>query len=154
MTAEAHQKLSRVLVLGYGNPGRRDDGLGPATAARISELAIPGVTTQDPYQLSIEDSVDLAAHDLVWFVDCAMNCAAPFEERKITPAAHIVFDSHALTPETLLALTALYLGAAPEASLLAIRGYEFGLGETLSLEAQRNLDLAVAHLRERIGVLQ
>jgi hydrogenase maturation protease len=28
----------RVLVIGYGNPGRQDDGLGPAAAAEIEKL--------------------------------------------------------------------------------------------------------------------
>jgi hydrogenase maturation protease len=29
----------RVLVLGYGNPGRQDDGLGPAAVAEIEKMA-------------------------------------------------------------------------------------------------------------------
>ena len=30
-----------VLLLGYGNPGRLDDGLGPALAAQVECLACP-----------------------------------------------------------------------------------------------------------------
>ncbi|MBV8574206.1 MAG: hypothetical protein JOZ58_04080, partial [Acetobacteraceae bacterium] len=37
----------RVLVLGYGNPGRQDDGLGPAAVAEIDRRAFPGVLVQD-----------------------------------------------------------------------------------------------------------
>ena len=43
----------RILVIGYGNPGRRDDGLGPALAARLEALALPGVTVESDFQLAI-----------------------------------------------------------------------------------------------------
>jgi len=33
-----------AVVIGVGNPFRRDDGIGPALAARISEVNLPGVT--------------------------------------------------------------------------------------------------------------
>ena len=35
-----------MLLLGYGNPGRLDDGLGPALAAQVERLALPGVTVR------------------------------------------------------------------------------------------------------------
>ena len=34
----------RTLLLGWGNPGRLDDGLGPALAETIERLALPGLT--------------------------------------------------------------------------------------------------------------
>jgi len=33
-----------AVLIGVGNPYRRDDGIGPALAAAISELDLPGVT--------------------------------------------------------------------------------------------------------------
>ena len=39
----------KTLLIGYGNPGRLDDGLGPALAEAVAKLAIPGVTVEaDP----------------------------------------------------------------------------------------------------------
>ena len=38
-------RAARVLVIGYGNPGRWDDGLGPALAAELGGLGLPNVTT-------------------------------------------------------------------------------------------------------------
>jgi hydrogenase maturation protease len=32
-----------TLVIGVGNPDRQDDGAGPAVAARVADLALPGV---------------------------------------------------------------------------------------------------------------
>jgi DNA-binding response OmpR family regulator len=48
---------NRVLVIGYGNPGRLDDGLGPALAETLQRLDLPGVTVDADYQLTAEDGL-------------------------------------------------------------------------------------------------
>ena len=139
----------RVLVLGYGNPGRQDDGLGPAVAAGIERLGRANVTVQDNYQLAIEDSILVAGHDVVWFVDAATSgegCTA----RRVSPALDFTFTSHLLKPEALLAIAGQQFGRHPEAWLLAVRGYEFGLGEGLTAQAQANLAAALNLLTARI----
>jgi hydrogenase maturation protease len=109
MTASA---APRVLVLGYGNPGRQDDGLGPAAAARIEALGWPGVTAYDDYQLNIEDAVDVAAHEVVWFVDAA-RAGPPFAMSELNPVPTLDFTSHLVRPEAILAMAAQYYGGAP-----------------------------------------
>ena len=151
MSARDHTKgRTRILVLGYGNPGRQDDGLGPAAAAEIEKLAWPGVSVQDNYQLVIEDSADIAEHDVVWFVDAARCGAEPYEIRKLGAAHDIAFTSHWLKPETLLAITERYYDTTPEAYLLGIRGYEFEFLEGLTDRARCNLAQAVAALGQSI----
>lgn len=44
----------RILLIGYGNPGRGDDGLGPALAAAIEAMELPGVTVEADYQLMVD----------------------------------------------------------------------------------------------------
>jgi hydrogenase maturation protease len=140
----------RVLVLGYGNPGRQDDGLGPAVAARIETLGWPHVTAYDNYQLTIEDAIDVAAHDVVWFVDAARTGMSPFAVTELTPASTLEFTSHLLRPETVLALAGQYYGGMPRAFLLAVRGYEFAFIEALTPGASDNLRLAVNALAATI----
>jgi hydrogenase maturation protease len=140
----------RILVLGYGNPGRQDDGLGPAAVAAIDQLHWPGVTTYDNYQLLIEDTIDIAEHDIVWFVDAARDCAEPFEFRLLSPAFEIGFTSHLVKPEVLLAMASQFYGKTPEAYLLGIRGYEFEFLEGLTDRAEDNLAQALALIRARI----
>jgi hydrogenase maturation protease len=146
-------RAPRILVLGYGNPGRQDDGLGPAVAAGIEALGWPGVTVCDNYQLVIEDAVDIAEHDVVWFVDAARAGAEPFELRPLSPAFEIGFTSHLVKPEVLLAIAGQYYGKMPEAYLLGIRGYEFEFLEGLTDRARSNLAEALALLRDRIANL-
>jgi len=142
-----------ILVIGYGNPGRQDDGLGPAAAAEIERLGWANLTVLDNYQLSIEDAMDVAAHDQVWFVDAAKAGPSPYVVHELVPAARIGFTSHILAPEAILAIARQYFGRSPQAFLLAIRGYEFELVEALTPAARDNLQAAMAMLKERIGAL-
>jgi len=147
-------RTPRVLVLGYGNPGRQDDGLGPAAAALIGGLGWPGVNAFDAYQLDIEDAMDVADHDLVWFVDAAKTGAAPFAVSEISPNFTMEFTSHLVRPETILAMAHRYFGNAPQAFLLGIRGYDFEFVEGLTPSADANLQLAVAMLSGSLRALR
>ena len=139
-----------VLVLGYGNPGRQDDGLGPAVANAIDRLGLPGVTAYDNYQLNIEDAMDVGAHDVVWFVDAAKTGAAPYAVSALAPVGTIAFTSHIMQPQTVLAIAQQCYGRAPPAFLLGIRGYEFEFIEALTAAATENLDAALAMLTDSI----
>jgi hydrogenase maturation protease len=142
--------VPRILVIGYGNPGRQDDGLGPAVVAALADDC-PNVSTIDNYQLVLEDAIEVAAHDIVWFVDAARDGEAPCTVSKLTPAFDFTFSSHLLKPETLLAIAARQFGRCPEAYLLGIRGYAFEFAEGLSDRADANLAVAVAMLRRYIS---
>lgn len=139
---------ARILVLGYGNPGRLDDGLGPAFSERIRTLAISGVTADADYQLCVEDAAAIARHDLVVFADASSDGPAPFEFRSLK-ARHLGlgFSSHSLPADALLGLSEDLFGVSPHAFLLAIRGYDYNaFGEGLSAQAETNLDAAVSYL--------
>jgi hydrogenase maturation protease len=139
-----------VLVLGYGNPGRQDDGLGPAVANAIDRLGWPGVTAYDNYQLNIEDALEVAAHDAVWFVDATKTGAAPFTVSALEPVRSVHFTSHIMGPQTVLAIAQQCCGKAPPAFLLGIRGYEFEFVEALTPGAVANLATALSMLMERV----
>ncbi len=135
-----------TFVLGYGNPGREDDGLGPAAALAIEKMAWPDVAVSHNYQLVIEDSIDIAKSNVVWFIDSSKVGLEPFEISSVLPAHTMEFSSHILQPGALLALTQLYFGRSPKAYLLGIRGYSFEFREGLTPRAAENLRLAVAAL--------
>lgn len=137
-----------VLLLCYGNPARRDDGLGPALAREVEALRRPGVTVEVNYQLSVEDAVEIGRHDTVLFVDAAVRGPEPFSFRPVRPGGHLAFSSHRLEPEFLMSLARDLFSARASAYALGIRGYEFeGFGEGLSPRARDNLRAAVDFLR-------
>lgn len=143
----------RILVLGYGNPGRQDDGLGPAAAAGINGLGWPNITAYDNYQLNIEDALDVAEHDIVWFVDSAKAGPSPYDVRDLSAAPSIEFTSHIMRPEAILAIARQYYGKSPQAFLLAIRGYQFEFVEELTTGAVENLRVALSMLTAKIRAL-
>jgi len=149
----APSREPRVLVLGYGNPGRQDDGLGPAAVVEIERLGWPNLTAFDNYQLNIEDAMDVADHDVVWFVDAAKDGPSPFAVRELSPASSIEFTSHLMRPEAILAIARQCYGATPQAFLLAIRGYDFEFIEALTPGAVDNLGAALVMLTDRIRTL-
>jgi hydrogenase maturation protease len=140
-----------TLVLGYGNPGRQDDGLGPAVANAIDQLGLPNVTAYDNYQLNIEDASEVAEHDVVWFVDASTTGAAPYAVSALAPVAKVEFTSHIMHPQTILAIAQQCYGKAPAAFLLGIRGYEFEFIEALTPGAAANLNAALAMLTDTIA---
>lgn len=138
---------SRILVLGYGNPGRRDDGLGPAAAAAVEALALPHVTVESDYQLSVEDAATVAQHEAVLFMDADRSGVEPFHLRLVAPGEPVSFSSHSLSPAGVLRLAQDLFAARPAAYLLGIRGYEFDeFAEGLSPRAADNLRAAVEFL--------
>ena len=153
-SAATSARERRVLVLGYGNPGRQDDGLGPAVVAEIESMGLPNVTAFDNYQLNIEDAIDVAAHDIVWFVDAARTGPSPYSVRVVSPSPTIEFTSHIVRPEAILAIARQCYGESPQAFMLAIRGYEFEFIEALTPGAKDNLRAALGMLADRIRALQ
>ncbi len=137
----------RVLVIGYGNPGRLDDGLGPALAERIEALALPGVTVESDYQLSVEHAEAVARHDIVVFADAHTSIDDPFSFTLAQLDRHMSFTSHSLAPQAVVSLAQDLFGAATDAYILAIRGHDFNeFGQRLSQAAQENLDAATEFL--------
>ena len=137
----------RVLVIGYGNPGRLDDGLGPALAEAVEKMAIPGVTVESDYQLTVEDASVVAEHDVTIFADASVNGPEPFFFCPLPPKAAGSFTSHSVEPGAVLALATELFKARVKAYILGIRGYEFNeFGERLSERARANLAAAAAFL--------
>lgn len=137
---------ARLLLIGYGNPGRGDDGLGPALAGRIAALGLPGVTVEIDYQLTVDHAAMIAAHDLVILADAAIGLAGPFRLSRVAgrPAG---LGSHQVTPEAALSLAGLLYGVRPPAWTLAIAGTAFDrIVEGLSPPAQDALERAAARL--------
>jgi len=137
----------KVLLIGYGNPGRLDDGLGPALAEAVEKLAIPGVTVDANYQLNVEDAAAIAEHEVVIFADADVAGPEPCWFRRIGSEGAWSFSSHSIEPAAVLAMARQLLGADTEGYILGIRGYEFNeFGERLSGRARGNLAAALTFI--------
>ena len=142
----------RLVVLGWGNDARGDDGLGPLLLARIAGLDLAHVTTIEDFQLQIEHALDLDAADLVLFLDASVAAPAPFAFTEIGPRDDPAHSTHALTPEAVLDVFVRVLGRAPPpAFVLAMRGEAFELGTGLGDAARERLEAAWAFVRPLVA---
>ena len=143
MTAEGGD----VLVIGYGNPGRMDDGLGPTLVEALEKLDLAGVDLDADYQLIVEDAAAVAAHKVVVFADAAETGPEPFYLRPVEPKGELGFSSHGCRPEAVMALARELFRAETKGYILGIRGYEFNeFREALSHGAKANLAAATEFL--------
>lgn len=142
--------VAATLIYGYGNPGRQDDGLGPALVEalerRLARARISGVDCDANYQLNAEDALTVAEHDRVIFVDATASGDTPFTFRALAPLATIGFSTHAMSPESVLALCDELYGRRPAAHLLALRGYAWEPNAKLTPDARKNLAAALEFL--------
>jgi len=142
------ERNGRILLIGYGNPGRLDDGLGPALAAEVERLRLPGIDVEADYQLTVEDAGDIARYDIVIFADASVNGAEPYFVEPVKAKPAMSFSTHSVEPEALMHMAHTLFDGNTRGYVLGIRGYEFNeFGERLSPRAARNLESAITYVR-------
>ena len=143
--------MSGILILGYGNTLRRDDGAGPEVARRVEALGMPGVEVVEAHQLLPEHAELLSRVERAVFVDASVEEGIAGVRCGIAAADEPALAPHASDPPALLGLARLLFERAPEAWLVTIPGFDLGIGEGLSPAAQRACAEAVERIRELLS---
>lgn len=138
------------IVIGYGNPLRGDDGVGPLVATALGRRVLPRLRTLALQQLTPELAPELAAVDRAIFVDACAGLSGP-RWLALSPAESAL-AAHLSDPAVLLALTGALYGRAPAAWLLALPARCFTLGAPLSPIARRGVVLALRRLRRFLAI--
>lgn len=149
---QAGRGVGEVLVIGYGNTLRSDDGVGPHVAEAVARLNLPGVRVLVDQQLSPEHAEAVARARLVIFVDAAIDAPDQVQWRRLEPGDSLQLLAHAADPRTVLALARDVFGQAPEAWWLTIPIRELGFGETLSPKAAQGAAEAVTLIQLHLTV--
>ena len=142
--------MARVLILGYGNPLRSDDGLGWQVAVQLFRTnTSPEVLVLPCHQLTPELAEPISRAETVLFIDSARE-GKPGEFRctEIRSQPGPVSFTHHVSPSGLLDLSAELFGCCPRAYLLSICGESFELGEALSTTVSEHLPELKARVRE------
>ena len=122
-----------VLIIGYGNRLRGDDGVGFEAAERLDGMALP--------QLTPELMEPISQAGCVIFIDArAGGEPGSIQETKLAPAAASRPFTHYATPETLLAGARELYGRCPPATLITIAGSDFEIGHPLSRPVRQSLE--------------
>ena len=138
----------KILIYGYGNPGRFDDGLGirlvEEIEAWISKNKMDLVDCDSNYQLNIEDAETISKYDLVLFADASEENIRDVSITRVSPSdSKIEFTMHAVSPAFVLDLCNQIYGKAPDTWLIHIKGQDWQFNEGLSEMAEKNLSLAI-----------
>ncbi len=146
----------RVLIYGYGNPGRQDDGLGIEMAQKvkdwIEEHHLTCMQTDENYQLNIEDAEKIHEWDIVVFVDATKEPIHEYKFEAIEPdVAKVEFSMHAVSPAYVLHLSEKLFGRKPEAYVLGIKGFSWDMAEGLTDNAKLNMEQAFQFLTRKLA---
>lgn len=141
---------NHTIVIGIGNNGRQDDGLGWAFLDFLHEENT-GFDLEYRYQLQIEDAECISQYDRVIFVDATKERTKDgFYFKTCRPLEKYNFSTHALTPETILYLSKRLYGHQFEASIMAIEGYDWELRMGLSKKGTLNLKKAKLFFKDKV----
>lgn len=133
-----------IVIVGYGNTLRGDDGIGPRVAEAVAGWELPGVRALAAHQLTPELAEPLAAADLAIFVDARVDRAGePTRVRPLEPAGVGAAIGHAGDPRALLALTRAAFGHHPRAWSITVPATDYAIGEGLSPAAERGMEEAL-----------
>lgn len=141
-----------VLVIGFGNTLRGDDGLGPAAAERLrSALPSDRVQVWSCHQLMPEMAEAVAAAGLAVFIDAAADTPpGEISARDVKPAvdSSIILQTHGFSPSQLLGCAKYLFGRAPAGVVFSVGGADFSLREGLSPAVAQAVDGLVARVRD------
>jgi len=145
-----------LLVIGYGNSLRSDDGFGPAVIEALRPWCQdhPVVEVMAAHQLLPEHADLLAAAEMIFFVDAALGSAGgcidyravSLEETAETSSAL----AHSFSPSKLLNLTRTTYGKCPPAFICTAGALNLEVGERLSAAVSAAVPEAVALLQDRL----
>jgi len=133
-----------TLVIGIGNKGRNDDGLGWNFAAFIEQMRLPKVSIEYRYQLQIEDAYLISQYDRIFFADAShKKIEAGFEISPCNLSDQFYFSTHSQSPESILYLANALYQKCPPAFTIAIEGINWNFEYTLTETAKHNLNKAI-----------
>jgi hydrogenase maturation protease len=157
--ADPSRSVSEILVIGFGNTLRRDDGAGLILAeALVADWLAQGIAVEllTTTQLLPELAASIGKENVnaVVFVDATVqNTQSAIQIVQIGLDSTSPSLGHHLDPATLLVYAALLYGRTPLAWLVSIPGRAFEHGQNFSPEVMRLLADAPAlatHLLTKI----
>ena len=146
-------QIEEYLIIGIGNSGRRDDGLGWAFLEALEDFGLDPNQMHYRYQLQVEDAAMISSYPKVLFVDATeRRLENGYQIEAVLPTDAFAFTSHVLPPEAIVYLAKELYQANPQAFTLAIEGKEWGLQQGLSATAKSNLAQALTFFQNNIHI--
>src|SRR5215831_5031144 len=146
--------MRRVLIIGYGNPLRADDGVGWQAAHRLAGLRQDQfVETLALHQLTPELAEPIGRADLVIFID-ASHGGSPGSwkcERLVAGTTAGNSLAHHFTLTSLLTYAQAIFQATPFALVISVAGASFAYHEQLTPSVEKAFPQVIEQVREQIA---
>lgn len=145
----------KILVIGYGNTLRGDDGVGYLVAKTVAEWQVPDLHSLAVHQLLPELAEVMAEVNTVIFIDAISiddPTSAKIAFEPLSTERDATIRIHRFSPQSLLSLSQRLYNASPVAYLLTIPAIDFTLGNPLSAIASVGKDAALAYLKSFLGL--
>jgi hydrogenase maturation protease len=153
--------MKEILIIGYGNTLRGDDGAGQKIAEMVSEWGLDGVRSLPVHQLTPELADPISTAKLAIFVDAYPDADSQgFQVRRLEsdpPPAPLEKGgasggnfSHNCDPRSLLQMAKFLYGSAPPAWWLLVPAVNFDFGEEFSAITQQGVGEALSKIKELI----
>lgn len=147
------EEAKDIVIIGIGNSGRSDDGLGWLAIDSMGNNALH-VDLRYRYQLQIEDAEEISHYKTVIFVDATKEVTeSGFYFRPCAASMGIGLTSHMLEPETILWLENQLYQKNPDSYILGIEGEKWGMSVQPSDQALSNLNKALDFLQKNIHLI-
>lgn len=148
--------MADVLVIGYGNPLRGDDGVGCLVAEEVAKHIFDPeskVKVVACHQLNPELAEAVAETRAVIFVDASVDLSPG--EVKVSNIAPDRFSpatiTHHMKPSALLATASELFGQAPPAKAVAIGAVSFDMGMQLTPPVRGAISRAMQAIQKEIA---
>ena len=151
--------MKQLLLLGYGNPDREDDGVAwhilRALTLKLGLVAPQSYEDEFPefhrldfsfhLQLTPEMAEDISTYEHVCFVDAHTgNIPEPVRLIHVESEFQASPFTHHLTPQSLLSMCETIYEKKPDAALVSVLGHRFLFSRQLSAETEKLVPDAVA----------
>jgi hydrogenase maturation protease len=144
--------MRRILLIGYGNTLRSEDGAGVRAAKELS-LALPEASLVLRHELQLELAETIARHDDVFFIDAARTERRGLQARPVVPDTQVRnTGAHTCSPGALLALCSSLYGRVPaRTTRVTIPAATVDVGEQLSAMGRQRVAECVALVLGMVG---
>lgn len=143
-------RQARTFIIGYGNPFRRDDGLGPYVAGLLERRLVKtgNIRIFVADQLEALGLSELGGAEQIIFIDATIACIeGGWAWRRIEPQTTVsAIYTHSFSPAFMLGLLNTLYGQNPIGWLVSVQGETFGTGERLSTAAKKRAWRAAADI--------
>jgi hydrogenase maturation protease len=146
---------SQISIVGFGNPQRRDDGIGPYIVGQLKSAlkaydTIGFLSVRHPEPTIVEA---LHGADQILFVDATIRVlTCGWQLNRIQPDTQALpFTTHHFTPMAILGIIKMIYGYCPPAWMLTVQGFDFGFGQGLTSGAKKRACSAISLIVRGVG---